>query len=102
VHNRATTLPDNHQAIINHVPGAMRNDGIHETFTSGLQQSGWGICKMKEKRMRKTLIALSAAGTIALAGAASAQDRYHDQGNAAKLGAGAVVGTGVGLGLYHG
>lgn len=52
--------------------------------------------------MRKTLIALSAAGTIALAGAASAQDRYHDQGNAAKLGAGAVVGTGVGLGLYHG
>ena len=52
--------------------------------------------------MRKTIIAMSAIAAITLTSAASAQERYRDQGNAAKLGAGAVAGTVVGLGLYNG
>lgn len=52
--------------------------------------------------MRKTVIAMSAIAAITITSAASAQERYRDQANAAKLGAGAVAGTAVGLGLYHG
>jgi hypothetical protein len=54
--------------------------------------------------MRKTLLALSAAAALALAAPAAAQDRagappYYAPG---MIVGGAVVGTTVGLGLYHG
>ena len=54
--------------------------------------------------MRKTLLALSAGAAVAMATPAAAQDRwvYPDNRYVGPVVAGAVVGTTVGLGLYHG
>lgn len=60
--------------------------------------------KKRSFRMRKTLIALSAAvATVALTGAAQAQSRYTGPStNPALPLAGAAVGTGVGIAAYKG
>ena len=51
--------------------------------------------------MRKILIALTAAGTLATAAPAMAQSRDYNPAGPAALGTGAVVGTAVGVSHYN-